>query len=48
MIDDFNDFERNVLKLLYCIATMRRGWTHEQRVYMDLVERVLFPEVDEE
>lgn len=46
MIDDFNDFELNVLKLLYCIATMRRGWTHEQRVYMALAEQVLFPEAE--
>jgi hypothetical protein len=47
MIGDFNDFELNVLKLLHCIATMRRGWTHEQRIYINLAEQVLFPEEEE-
>lgn len=44
MIDDFNDYELNVLKLLHCIATSKRGWTTEQRIYLALCEQLLFPE----
>lgn len=46
-LNQFNDFELNVLKLLHCIATMRRGHTYEQIVYLNLAEQVLFPEMDE-
>ena len=45
-LNQFNSFELNVLKLLHCIATMRRGHTYEQNVYLNLVEKVLFPEVE--
>ena len=46
MINDFTNFELNVLKLLHCIATNRRGWTHEQNIYLTLVEQTFFPEDD--
>ena len=46
MINDFTNFELNVLKLLHCIATNKRGWTHEQRIYLTLVEQAFFPEDD--
>ena len=46
MIDDLNGFELNVLKLLHCIATMKRGWTDEQRIYINLLDTILFPEGD--
>jgi len=46
MINDFNNFELNVLKLLHCIATKKRGWTHEQIIYLTLVEQTLFPEAE--
>ena len=46
MINDFTNFELNVLKLLHCIATNKRGWTHEQRIYLNLVEQTFFPEYD--
>ena len=45
-IDKVNGFELNVLKLLHCIATMRRGHTYEQIIYLNLLETILFPEVD--
>lgn len=46
MINNFTNFELNVLKLLYCIATNKRGWTHEQNIYLTLVEQTFFPEDD--
>ena len=46
MINDFTNFELNVLKLLHCIATNKRGWTHEQIIYLTLVEQILFPEAE--
>ena len=46
MINDFTNFELNVLKLLHCIATNKRGWTHEQRIYLNLVEQTFFPEAE--
>ena len=46
MINDFTNFELNVLKLLHCIATNKRGWTHEQRIYLTLVEQIFFPEAE--
>ena len=46
MINDFTNFELNVLKLLHCIATNKRGWTHEQNIYLTLVEQTFFPEDD--
>ena len=48
-IDKLTAFELNVLKLLHCIATMRRGHTYEQIVYLNLLETIFFPEeVDSE
>ena len=44
MINNFTNFELNALKLLHCIATNKRGWTHEQRIYLTLVEQTFFPE----
>lgn len=46
MINDFTNFELTVLKLLHCIATNKKGWTHEQRIYLTLVEQTFFPEDD--
>ena len=46
MINDFTNFELNVLKLLHCIATNKREWTHEQRIYLTLVEQTFFPEAE--
>lgn len=46
MINDFDNFELNALKLLHCIATNKRGWTHEQSIYLTLVEQTLFPEAE--
>ena len=43
-IDKLNGFELNVLKLLHCIATMRRGHNYEQIVYLNLLEKLFFPE----
>lgn len=43
-IDKLTAFELNVLKLLHCIATKRRGYTYEQMVYLQLLENVFFPE----
>lgn len=43
-IDKLTAFELNALKLLHCIATMKRGHTYEQRVYLTLLEQLFFPE----
>ena len=45
-LNQFNGFELNVLKLLHCIATMRKGHTHEQIVYLNSVRQVLFSKGD--
>ncbi len=46
MIDDLNGFELNVLKLIRCMAKMKRGWTAEQKIYINLLDTILFPEED--
>ena len=46
-IDKLTAFELNVLKLLYCIATMKRGHTYEQIVYLTLLEQLFFPEKED-
>lgn len=33
-----------LLKLLVCIATSDRGWTDEERWFIKLLERELFPD----
>lgn len=33
-----------LLKLLVCIATSNRGWTDEERWFIKLLERELFPD----
>lgn len=43
-IDKLTAFELNALKLLHCIATMKRGHTYEQTVYLNLLEQLFFPE----
>lgn len=43
-IDKLPAFELNALKLLHCIATMKRGHTYEQGVYLTLLEQLFFPE----
>lgn len=43
-IDKLTAFELNALKLLHCIATMKRGNTDEQWVYLTLLEQLFFPE----
>ena len=48
MINDFTNFELNVLKLLHCIATNKRGWADEQRIYINSSEQILFPEKEED
>jgi len=46
-IDKLTAFELNVLKLLHCIATMKRGHTYEQIVYLTLLEQLFFPETED-
>ena len=46
-IDKLTGFELNVLKLLHCIATMKRGHTYEQIVYLNLLEQLCFPEKED-
>ena len=43
-IDKLTAFELNALKLLHCIATMKRGHTYEQTVYLNILEQLFFPE----
>lgn len=43
-LDKLTGFELNVLMLLHCIATKKRGHTYEQMVYLQLLENVFFPE----
>ena len=33
-----------LLKLLVCVATSDRGWTDEERLFIKLLERELFPD----
>lgn len=35
-------------RLLFCIATMKRGWTEEQHSFINELERKLFPEGDDD
>lgn len=35
---------KTLLKLLVCIATSDRGWTDEERLFIKLLERELFPD----
>ena len=46
-IDKLTAFELNVLKLLHCISTMKRGHTYEQIVYLNLLEQLFFPEKED-
>ena len=43
MKNDKVDIE-TLLKLLVCIATSDRGWTDEERWFIKLLERELFPD----
>jgi len=45
-IDNLTGYQLNVLKLLHCIASSRRGHTYEQNIYLKLLENEFFPEED--
>jgi hypothetical protein len=46
-LDKLTGFELNVLMLLHCIATKKRGHTYEQIVYLNLLEQLFFPEKED-
>ena len=46
-LDKLTGFELNVLMLLHCIATKKRGHTYEQIVYLNLLEQLFFPEEED-
>ncbi len=41
---NFITFTHDELRLLVCIATSDRGWTDEEREFIKLLEKKLFPD----